>query len=106
MDKQFNFDKFLMEKGFSFTNYGSHNLYEIAHDGHNYAVNLQGKVMTTNQSRTSEMLPDIAVPNDLKSAEKWHGEFFGVKAEAKAEPIAEITPIGATKPKAKSAAKK
>ncbi|QNS42721.1 hypothetical protein H0S70_07245 [Chryseobacterium manosquense] len=67
-----------MEKGFSFTNYGSHNLYEIAHDGHNYAVNLQGKVMTTNESRTSELLVDIAVPNDEKSAEKWLSEFYGI----------------------------
>lgn len=89
MAEQFNFDQFLMEKGFRFTNYGDHNLYEIAKDGHNYAVNLQGKVMTTNQSRTSEMLPDVAVPTDLKAAEKWHSEFFGEKAEAKAEPVAE-----------------
>lgn len=84
MTEQFNFDQFLMEKGFSFTNYGTHNLYEIEKDGHNYAVNWQGKKMTTNQSRTSELLVDIAVPNDLKAAEKWYNEFFDV--EKKAEP--------------------
>lgn len=96
MAEQFNFDQFLMERGFSFTNYGSHNLYEIAHEGHHYAVNLQGKKMTTNQSRTGDMLPDIAVPNDLKSAEKWHGEFFGVKSanvEQKTETVAKVEPV-------------
>ncbi len=81
MAEQFNFDQFLMEKGFSFTNYGTHNLYEIEKDGHNYAVNLQGKAMTTNQSRTSELLVDIAVPNDEKSAEKWLSEFYGSESE-------------------------
>lgn len=111
MAETFNFDQFLMERGFSFTNYGSHNLYEIAHEGHHYAVNLQGKVMTTNQSRTAELLPDIAVPNDLKSAEKWHGEFFGVKSAVKAEPVAEKAetvapaPKTAAKPKTRSTRK-
>ena len=29
MNKTFNFSEFLMNKGFSFTNYGTHNLHEI-----------------------------------------------------------------------------
>lgn len=81
MKENFNFSEFLMEKGFAYTNYGTHNLYEIEKDEHNYAVNIQGGKMNTNESRTPSLLNDVVLPKDLKSAEKWLGEFLGTAKE-------------------------
>lgn len=116
MTETFNFDQFLMEKGFAFTNYGSHNLYEIEKDEQHFAINLQGQKMTTNDTFKGTLLVDVAVPKDFKSAEKWLNEFFGVKSEEKTEKpteskkavtpvedfVPEIVPKGAIKPKARA----
>lgn len=73
----FNFSEFLMERGFSFTNYGTHNLYEFSKDQKDYCVNLQGKVMTTNESKTEDLKVDIPVPKTKAEAEKWLKKFLG-----------------------------
>lgn len=86
MDKQFNLDTFLMEKGFAFTNYGTHNLYEIEKEEQHFAINLQGRKMTTNDTLKGTLLVDIDAPKDFKGAEKWLNEFLGLKVEPKAKP--------------------
>ena len=81
MAETFNFDIFLMEKGFAFTNYGSHNLYEIEKEEQHFAINLQGRKMTTNDTLKGTLLVDIDAPKDLKSAEKWLNAFLGNEIE-------------------------
>ncbi|MDR7846587.1 hypothetical protein RIU21_07380 [Riemerella anatipestifer] len=73
----FNFSEFLMQKGFTFTNYGSHSLYELSRDGHDYCVNLQGEVMTTNESKTKDLKVDIPIPKNKAEAERWFKKFIG-----------------------------
>ncbi|MDY3333407.1 hypothetical protein [Riemerella anatipestifer] len=73
----FNFSEFLMQKGFTFTNYGSHNLYELSRNEHNYCVNLQGEVMTTNESKTKDLKVDIPIPKNKTEAERWFKKFLG-----------------------------
>ncbi|AFD55156.1 hypothetical protein RA0C_0141 [Riemerella anatipestifer ATCC 11845 = DSM 15868] len=66
-----------MQKGFTFTNYGSHNLYELSRDGHDYCVNLQGEVMTTNESKTKDLKVDIPIPKNKAEAERWFKKILG-----------------------------
>ncbi|MEJ8587367.1 hypothetical protein JZ954_05320 [Riemerella anatipestifer] len=66
-----------MQKGFTFTNYGRHNLYELSRDGHDYCVNLQGEVMTTNESKTKDLKVDIPIPKNKAEAERWFKKFIG-----------------------------
>lgn len=72
----FDFSKFMMAKGFTFTNYGTHNLHEIEKDNVHYSVNLQGEKMTTNNSKDNDLKVDIPAPKDEKSAEKWLKDFL------------------------------
>lgn len=79
MNKTFNFSEFLMDKGFSFTNYGTHNLYEIKIEKDYFCVNLQGETMTTKNSEPESLKVDIPTPKTEKEAEKWLKDFLNKK---------------------------
>lgn len=72
----FDFSKFLINKGFTFTNYGIHNLHEMEKNGVNYCLNLQGEVMTCNDSKMENLQKDIPVPKNETEAEQWLGYFL------------------------------
>ena len=75
----FDFHEFLLEKGFAFTNYGTHNLYEKETVEGYFCVNLQGETMTTKNSEPESLKVDVSTPKSEKEAEKWLKEFLNKK---------------------------
>ena len=76
MNKTFNFSEFLMNKGFSFTNYGTHNLHEIKTEKGYFCVNLQGETMTIKNSEPESLKVDVPTPTNENEAEEWLEEFL------------------------------
>jgi hypothetical protein len=76
MNKTFNFSEFLMDKGFAFTNYGTHNLYEKETGKDYFCVNLQGETMTTKNSEPESLKVDVPTPTNENEAEEWLEEFL------------------------------
>nr|DAO92508.1 MAG TPA: hypothetical protein [Caudoviricetes sp.] len=79
MNKTFNFSEFLIDKGFVFTNYGTHNLYEIKIEKGYFCVNLQGEAMTTKNNDPKSLKVDVPTPKTEKEAEKWLKDFLNKK---------------------------
>ncbi|MDO4764282.1 MAG: hypothetical protein Q4A00_07890 [Flavobacteriaceae bacterium] len=90
MMNNFHFDTFLKSKGFICTDYKKklpsdianhpiHELYEIeveeAEKIFYYCVNVQEDRMTTNESKTNNLIIDIPIPKNQKEAEKWLTDF-------------------------------
>lgn len=77
----FQFKDFLIKNGFTYSDYRIHQLYEIekVENGKNfyYCVNLQGKLMTTNENKTEKLKVDIPIPETEEDANKWLLGFLG-----------------------------
>lgn len=75
--ENFNFSEYLKEKGFAFTNYGDHNLFEYEENDINYAVNIQGdKFVDYSSKGLTEVSMDTKVFKNLKDADKWLKTFI------------------------------
>ena len=79
MNKTFNFSEFLMDKGFAFTNYGTHNLYEIKIEKDYFCINLKSEAMTTKNNDPKSLKVDVPTPKTEKEAEKWLKDFLNKK---------------------------
>mgnify|MGYP001287982449 CR=1 FL=1 len=72
----FNFGIYLLEKGFAYSNYGEHQLYELTKEEVDYCINLQGDKMTANDSKTNDLKIDVPTPKNSKEADKFLKQFF------------------------------
>ena len=82
--ENFNFSEYLKEKGFAFTNYGDHNLFEHEENDINYAVNIQGDKFSSYSSiEGTEVKNDNKVLTTLKDADKWLKTFIVKESKIK-----------------------